>query len=106
MSRIVSRAPNAQNGGNAPTGLSRMGPKPSHSSEESARKSNIIDEAVLNDKSVQDVRVGAQTWGFAECDPPYTKDGLIPRIGDLRTEVEYGTRYLRLTFRAMLTCQV
>jgi len=106
MSKIASGAPNVQNGGNTATGLSRLGSNPALPSEESARKDNIVEEAVLNDKAVQDVRVGAQTWGFAECDPPYTKEGLLPKTGDLRTEVEYGTCRLRSRSRTVLTCQV
>ncbi|MCJ1244358.1 hypothetical protein MMC30_001556 [Trapelia coarctata] len=84
MSKTASRALSAQNGGNSATGLRQNQSRPS---KEPAQKNSLIEEAVPNDKSVQDVSVGAQTWGIAECDPKYNKEGRLP-TGDLKTEVD------------------
>ena len=84
MSKLDSKT---SNGGDSAKGSNRLRPKKARPSGGLAQKNNIIEESVLNDKSVQDVNLGAQTWGFAECEPKYNKEGRLP-AGDLRTEVE------------------
>lgn len=88
MSRVVSPASNGQSGEKWAGGFDGPSRIYRGTSDSALSEGNIIDQAVINDKSVRQVRAGAQTWGFAECDPAYNKEGQLPKSGELRTEVE------------------